>query len=40
MSKQQAHQILDAVRAGVDVRLDVINLALAMTGDLCAVTLH
>lgn len=34
MTKVKAHQILDAARAGVRYPLHVINLALAVTGDL------
>ena len=35
MSKEQAHKILDGVRAGVRYPLHIINLALLTTGDLC-----
>jgi hypothetical protein len=35
MSKSEAHQILDAARAGVDVGDDLITTALIVTGDLC-----
>ena len=34
MSLQQAHQILDAVRAGVRYPAHIVNLALSVTGDL------
>jgi len=34
MSRDHAHKILDAVRAGVRYPLHIINHALAMTGDL------
>lgn len=34
MSKAKAHQILDAVRAGVRYPAHIINLALSITGDL------
>jgi hypothetical protein len=34
MSRAQANQILDAVRAGVRYPLHIINLALSVTGDL------
>ena len=34
MTKTKAHQILDAVRAGVRYPIHVINTALSVTGDL------
>lgn len=34
MSREHAHRILNAVRAGVRYPLHIINLALAVTGDL------
>lgn len=35
MSKSEAHFILDAARAGVEVGDDLITAALVVTGDLC-----
>lgn len=34
MSKEQAHQILDRYRAGEDYSAELINICLAITGDL------
>jgi hypothetical protein len=34
MSLEHAHQILNAVRAGVHYPVHIINLALSITGDL------
>lgn len=34
MSLDKANEILDAVRAGINVPLHIINLALLVTGDL------
>lgn len=34
MTKVKAHQILDAVRAGVRYPMHIINTALSVTGDL------
>ena len=35
MTREQAHMILDAARAGVEVGDDLIATALVVTGDLC-----
>jgi hypothetical protein len=34
MTRDEAHSILDAARAGVDISVNVINRALWVTGDL------
>ena len=35
LTKEEANQILDQARAGIEVSRQLINMALIVTGDLC-----